>query len=188
MTNLPREIQPDSALEERVVSTLVAAGLVRRRRVWPVWVAAAAAVIVLAFGVTMFRPTHTLAPGKTYVVLLYEDSTYRPAPAGHDAERVAVLARWADSLDTFGKFERAGRLRGPGPLGGLFMYGRRTMPTRRGLRRRVRSRSGEGTSRSNVSSDDFSPHTPGVLYAECSTPRVRLVPQIHRYLSIGGQL
>jgi hypothetical protein len=121
MTNLPRETQPDSALEERVVSTLVAAGLVRRRRGWPVWAAAAAAVIVLAFGVTMFRPTHTLAQGKTYVVLLYEDSTYRPAPAGHDAERVAVLARWADSLDTVGKFERAGRLRGPGPLGGLFM-------------------------------------------------------------------
>lgn len=121
MTNLSPEIQPDSALEARVVSTLVAAGLVRRRRVWPVWMAAAAAVIVLAFGVTMFRPKHTLAQGKTYVVLLYEDSTYRPAPAGHGEERVAELARWADSLDTFGKFERAVRLSGPGPLGGLFI-------------------------------------------------------------------
>ena len=69
----------------------------------------------------MLRPTHAQTPGKTYVVLLYEDSTYRPAPAGHAAERVAVLARWADSLDTLGKFERAGRLIGPGPLGGLFM-------------------------------------------------------------------
>ena len=121
MTNLPREIQPDSALEERVVSTLVATGLARRRRVWPMWVAAAAAVIVLAVGVTMFRPTHSLVEGKSYVVMLYEDSTYRPAPPGHDAERVAVLARWADSLDAIGKFERAGRLRGPGPLGGLFI-------------------------------------------------------------------
>jgi hypothetical protein len=120
MTNLPRETQPDLGLEERVVSTLIAAGLVRRRRVWPV-LAAAAAVIVLAFGVTLFRPKHTLAPGKTYVVLLYEDSTYRPAPAGHGAERVAVLARWADSLSAFGKFERAGRLSGSGPLGGLFL-------------------------------------------------------------------
>lgn len=121
MTNLPRETPPDPALEERVVSTLVATGLVRRRRVRPAWLAAAAAVILLAFGVTMLRPKRTAAPGKTYVVLLYEDSTYRPAPPGHDAERVAVLARWADSLDTMGKFERAGRLRGPGPLGGLFM-------------------------------------------------------------------
>jgi hypothetical protein len=121
MTNLSPEIQPDSALEARVVSTLIAAGLVRRRREWLVWVAAAAAVIVLAFGVTVFRPKHTLAEGKTYVVLLYEDSTYRPAPAGHAAERVAVLARWADSLNTVGKFERAVRLGGPGPLGGLFI-------------------------------------------------------------------
>jgi hypothetical protein len=121
MTNLPRETQPDSALEERVVATLVAAGLVRRRRVWPVWVAAAAAVIVLALGVTMLRPKHSLVQGKTYVVLLYEDSTYRPAPTGHGGERVAELTRWADSLETFGEFERAGRLVGPGPLGGLFM-------------------------------------------------------------------
>ena len=120
MTNLPREAQPDSALEERIVSTLVATGLVRRRRVWPLWLAAAA-VIVLSFGLTMLRPKHTPAQGKTYVVLLYEDSTYRPAPAGHDAERVAVIARWADSLDTMGQFERAGRLRGPGPLGGLII-------------------------------------------------------------------
>lgn len=120
MTNLSREAQPDPALEERIVSTLVAAGLVRRRRVWPLWLAAAA-LIVLSFGVTIFRPRHTPAQGKTYAVLLYEDSTYRPAPAGHDAERVAVIARWADSLDTMGKLERAGRLRGPGPLGGLLI-------------------------------------------------------------------
>jgi hypothetical protein len=121
MTNLPRETQPDSALEERVVSRLVAVGLVRRRRAWPVWVAAAVAVIVLAFGLTMFRPKHAPGPGKTYVVLLYEDSTYRPPPGGDNTERIAELTRWADSLDTFGKYERAGRLTGPGPLGGLFI-------------------------------------------------------------------
>lgn len=120
MTGLPRETQPDPALEARVMATLVAAGLVRRRRTWPAWVAAAAA-IVLTVGVAMLRPTHTQTQGRSYVVLLYEDSTYRPAPAGHDAERVAVLGRWADSLDAAGKFERAGRLRGPGPLGGLFI-------------------------------------------------------------------
>jgi hypothetical protein len=120
MTNLPREAPPDSALEERIVSTLVEAGLVRRRRVRPWWLAMAA-VIVLSFGVTMFRPRHPLVQGKSYAVLLYEDSTYRPAPPGHNAERVAVIARWADSLDTVGKYERAGRLVGPGPLGGLII-------------------------------------------------------------------
>ena len=122
MMNPSREAQPDPRLEERVVSALVATGLVRRRRVWPSWLAAAAAaVIVLAFAVTMFRPGHTRAAGNSYVVLLYEDSTYRPAPPGHDAERVAVIARWADSLDAVGKFERAGRVRGSGELGGLLI-------------------------------------------------------------------
>ncbi|MGH7532575.1 MAG: YciI family protein [Gemmatimonadales bacterium] len=121
MTSLPRETQPDPALEERVVSTLVAAGLVRRRRVWRAWVAVAAAVTLLTVGVTMVRPTHTLVQGRTYVVMLYEDSTYRPAPPGHGAERVAVIARWADSLGAIGKLERAGRLVGPGPLGGLII-------------------------------------------------------------------
>ena len=123
MTDLPRERQPDPALEERVVSTLVAAGLVRRRRAWPVWMAAAAAaVIVLAIGVSVLRPKHTLAQGNTYVVLLYEDSTYRPAPEGHGAERVAELARWADSLDAAGETRtcRPSR-RVRARLGGLFM-------------------------------------------------------------------
>ena len=124
MTSLPREVQPHSALEERVVSTLVAAGLVRRRRVLPAWVgwtAAAAAVLVLGVGIAKFRAQGTLAPGNTYAILLYEDSTYRPTPVGHDAERVAEVARWADSLDALGELERAGRLFGPGPLGGLIL-------------------------------------------------------------------
>ena len=123
MTRLPRETQPDSALEERVVSRLVAVGLVRRRRAWPVWggVAAVVGALVLAFGVIMFHPKHAPVPGRTYVVLLYEDSTYRPPPDGNNADRIAELTRWADSLDTFGKFERAGRVIGPGPLGGLFI-------------------------------------------------------------------
>ncbi len=122
MTTLPREIQPDAALEERVLSTLVAVGLVRRRRVWPVWVAAAAAaVVVLALGAAVLHPWRSPPRGQTYVVLLYEDSTYRPLPPGHGAERVAVISRWAHSLDALGKFERAGRLVGPGPLAGLLM-------------------------------------------------------------------
>jgi hypothetical protein len=121
MTDLPRERQPDPALEERVVSTLIAVGLVKRRRAWPAWVAAAAAVVVLAIGVSVLRPKHTLAPGNTYVMLLYQDSAYHLAPNGHGAERLAELARWGDSLYAAGKLERAGHLVGPGPLGGLFM-------------------------------------------------------------------
>ena len=121
MTDQPRERQPDPALEERVVSTLVAAGLVRRRRAWPVWVTAAAAVVVLAIGVSMLWPKHTPAQGNTYVMLLYLDSTYRMPPKEHSAERVAEIVRWADSLDAAGRLERGGHLVGPGPVGGLFM-------------------------------------------------------------------
>jgi hypothetical protein len=121
MTDLPLERQPDPALKKRVVSALVAAGLVRRRRVWPVWVVAAAAVVVLAIGVSVVRPRHTLAPGNTYVLLLYQDSTYRMPPKGHSAERVAEIARWADSLYANGKLERGGHLVGPGPVGGMFL-------------------------------------------------------------------
>jgi hypothetical protein len=121
MMDLPRERQPPPALEARVVSTLVAAGLVRRRRAWAVWVAAAAAVVVLAVGASVLRPRHTVAPGNTYVLLLYQDSTYRLAPKGHGAERVAELVRWADSLHAAGKLERGGHLVGPGPIGGLFI-------------------------------------------------------------------
>ena len=121
MTDLRRERQPDPALQERLVSTLLAAGLVRRRRAWPAWVAAVAALVVVAIGVSVFRPSHTLAPSNTYVLLLYQDSTYRFAPKGHGAERVAELAAWADSLYAAGKLERGGHLVGPGPIGGLFM-------------------------------------------------------------------
>ncbi|HTD61951.1 MAG TPA: YciI family protein [Gemmatimonadaceae bacterium] len=121
MMDLPRERQPDPALKKRVVSALVAAGLVRRRRAWPVWVAAAAAVVVLGVGVSVLRPRHALAPGNTYVLLLYQDSTYRMPPKGHGRERVAEIARWADSLYANGKLERGGHLVGPGPIGGMFM-------------------------------------------------------------------
>ena len=121
MTTLPRELRPDPALEDRVVSTLAEAGLVRRRRVWPGWMGAAAAVALVVFGVTMLRSGHAPAKGNTYAVLLYEDSTYRPAAAGHQAERVAEMARWGDSLSAHGEFERAGRLIGPGQLDGLFI-------------------------------------------------------------------
>ena len=121
MTNLSREMQPDAGLEERVVSALAAAGLVRRRRSWPVWAAAAAAAIVVVVGITTFRPKRAPAPGNTYAVLLYEDPAYKPSPPQVGNVRVQVLSRWADSLNAVGKYISAGRLTGPGPLGGLFM-------------------------------------------------------------------
>jgi hypothetical protein len=121
MMDVPRERQPDPALEERVVSALVASGLVRRRRSrTPVWLAAAA-VLVLALGLSLWRTRHVVAPGDTYALLLYEDSTYRPSPPGRGAERVAQVARWADSLAALGKLDVGGRLVGSARPGGLFI-------------------------------------------------------------------
>jgi hypothetical protein len=121
MTDHPRERQPDPALEDRVVSKLVAAGLVRRRRVWPLWATAAAALVLFTIGVSVLRPKHAPAQGSAYVLLLYQDSTYHVAPKGHGGERIAELVRWADSLHSAGKLERAGHLAGPGPIGGMFI-------------------------------------------------------------------
>jgi hypothetical protein len=121
MTDHTQERQPDPALEERVVSTLVSAGLVRRRRVWPRWTAAAAALVLFTIGVSVLRPRHTPVQGSAYVLLLYQDSTYHLAPKGHGAERIAELVHWADSLHSAGKLERAGHLAGPGPIGGMFI-------------------------------------------------------------------
>ncbi len=121
MINLPRETPPDPALEGRLVSRLVAAGIVRRRRAWPVWVAAAAAVVVLAIGVSVWRPKPTPARGTSYVLLLYVDSTYQSATKEQGATRFSEVVRWADSLEAAGKLERGGHLVGPGPVGGLFL-------------------------------------------------------------------
>lgn len=121
MMDVPRERQPDPALEERVVSALVASGLVRRRRSRaPIWLAAAA-VLVLAIGISVWRTRHVVAPGNTYVMLLYEDSTYRRGLPGHGAERVAELSRWADSLAKRGQLDVGGHLVGSTAPGGLFI-------------------------------------------------------------------
>ena len=55
------------------------------------------------------------------MMLLYNDSTYRWPPPGHETERVAEYGRWADSLEAAGHMERAARLPGPGPLTGMFI-------------------------------------------------------------------
>lgn len=121
MMDLPRERQPDPALEERVVSALAASGLIRRRRSRaPIWLAAAAALI-LVIGLSVWRTRHVVAPGNTYVLLLYEDSTYHFAPPGHGTERMAELVRWADSLSSLGQLDVGGHLVGSTMPGGLFI-------------------------------------------------------------------
>jgi len=114
LADLPREQQPDPALEERVVSA-VFGGERRGRWMWVSAVAAAAVLLVI---------THAWSrrPGQTYVLLLSPGSAYLAPPPGKMGERRAEYGRWADSLARLGKLDVEGRLEPPGDVvDGLFI-------------------------------------------------------------------
>jgi hypothetical protein len=113
--------EPTPELEERVVRALSASGLIRRRR-WPrIWMAAAAVTVAAAVALSALHLGRGKAPGETYVMLLYEDSTFQMPLPGHVAERRAESARWADSLAERGELDLGGRVDGSGPITGMFI-------------------------------------------------------------------
>ena len=113
--------EPTPELEERVVRALTASGLIRRKR-WPrIWMAAAAVTLAAAVVLSALHLGRAKAPGETYVMLLYEDSTFQMPLPGHVAERRAESARWADSLAERGELDLGGRVDGSGPITGMFI-------------------------------------------------------------------
>ncbi|HTA73669.1 MAG TPA: hypothetical protein VK733_05305 [Gemmatimonadaceae bacterium] len=116
LAELPRERQPDPALEDRVVGAVFP-----RRRGWA-WagVAAAAAVLLLVVAHPWSRPKPT---GDTYALLLMVDSTYSVASPAELRRREHEYGLWADSLAALGKLDLAGKLVGHGelPVDGLFI-------------------------------------------------------------------
>jgi hypothetical protein len=127
---LSRERDPGAAFEERVVRSLFASGdigpesAVPRLTVRPwrrAWIVSAAAVVVVAITVSWWVARPPAPRGDLYVMLLYNESTYRAPEPGHMPERVAEYGRWADSLEAAGRLDREGRLAGPGPLTGMFI-------------------------------------------------------------------
>lgn len=113
LAELPRELRPDPALEERVVRAVLG-----RRRRW-MWVAAAAAAAVL---LVITHPWSPRATGETYVLLLSPGPGYLAPPPGHLEERRAEYGRWADSLARVGKLDVEGHLEPPGDVvDGLFI-------------------------------------------------------------------
>lgn len=114
LSELPRERQPDPALEDRVVRAVLARP---RRWLWVAGAAAAAALLVM---------THPWSPagatGQTYVLLLSPGPAYLAPPPGHLEERRAEYGRWADSLARLGKLDVEGHLEPPGDIvDGLFI-------------------------------------------------------------------
>src|SRR6185437_14264851 len=94
---LPRERQPDPALEGRVVRAVLG-----RRRTW-LWVgvaAAAAAIVIMTHPWSPVRDTD-----QTYVLLLSPGTEYLAPAPGHLEERRAEYGRWADSLAHLGKLD-----------------------------------------------------------------------------------
>ncbi|HEV8409015.1 MAG TPA: YciI family protein [Gemmatimonadaceae bacterium] len=112
LSELPRERQPDPALEDRVVRAALGRS---RRTVW-MGVAAAAAAAMLFM-------THPWSPtGETYVLLLSPGADYLAPAPGHLEERRAEYGRWADSLARAGKLDVEGHLEPPGNIvDGLFI-------------------------------------------------------------------
>ena len=111
---LPREEQPDPALEDRVVRAVIGR---RGRWIWLTAVAAAAMLLVLTHPWSVGR-----GRGQTYLLLLSPGPAYlTPAPGQLD-ERRAEYGRWADSLARLGKLDVGGRLEPPGDIvDGLFI-------------------------------------------------------------------
>jgi hypothetical protein len=110
---LPREEQPDPALEDRVVRLVIGR---RGRWIWLSAVAVAAALLVLT------HPWSRARGGQTYLLLLSPGPAYLAPPPGQLDERRAEYGRWADSLARLGKLDVEGRLEPPGDIvDGLFI-------------------------------------------------------------------
>ena len=116
LAELPRERQPDPALEDRVVRAVLGRG----RRVRWLWLGAAAAAAAL---LVMTHPwSRSRSTGQTYVLLLSPGSEYLAPPPGRLDERRAEYGRWADSLARLGKLDLGGHLEPPGDVvDGLFI-------------------------------------------------------------------
>jgi hypothetical protein len=116
LAELPRERQPDPALEDRVVRAAFGAGH-RGRWLWLGLAAAAAALLVIT------HPwSRSPGSGQTYVLLLSPGPDYLAPPPGQLDERRAEYGRWADSLARLGKLDVEGHLEPPGAIvDGLFI-------------------------------------------------------------------
>ncbi len=94
------QIMP-AELEERVVQSLTARGMLRRQRSWAAWPLAIAAALACFFLGRQTAPTSDspgAPPGNRWMLLLYEDATFEGPAPGHEEAYVAEYRDWAMTL------------------------------------------------------------------------------------------
>ncbi len=95
----PAEVEAPRALEERVVASLRARGLLRASIFPRALVAAAAAIaLFLAGSAVGSRRAAEVPKGQEYLLLLYEDASYQAPSAAEHPARVHEYSEWARGL------------------------------------------------------------------------------------------
>ena len=91
-----------TVLEDRVVQSLRAQGTLSRSRHWATWPLAAAAALACFLLGRQTAPPITIgaseAPGRKWMLLLYEDATFEAPAPGRELEYVAEYRDWALAL------------------------------------------------------------------------------------------
>jgi hypothetical protein len=125
---LPREQSPPPHLEDQIVKTLQARGLVQRgvygrsqltakkKLGWFAGaIAASVALLAAGFAIGQHKTLDSTPTGSQFVLLLYEDTTFlRQAPA--ESTLVEEYRRWAGSLRRDGRLISAEKLNDSGML------------------------------------------------------------------------
>jgi hypothetical protein len=113
---LPRELPAPAGVEARLIGSLRA--LERRRRLRTL--AAAAAVFAVGLGAGRLLTAAADSPAGGFLLLLYEDGSYRPAEPGAEAARVDEYRSWARGVAAQGVPITGERLEDGGAIGGFF--------------------------------------------------------------------
>ena len=132
LSSLATEHRPPPELEGRVLESLRSRGLIGRTsrplrtpRAAPATLAAIAALVLLALALgwglgVRSAASAALAPaavaGEDWMLLLYEDGSYRSPPPEGRAARIREYAEWARRLEAAGALVSAGELDATGTL------------------------------------------------------------------------
>mgnify|MGYP002624044176 CR=1 FL=1 len=109
---LRRDPMPPPGLEDRVVRTLAGRGMLHRdlgtarpgraRRWFTAVAAVAASLLIFMLGFAMGSPAATTDTRPAFMLLLYEDASFRGPPVGQEMAYFNEYSAWADTLRSRG--------------------------------------------------------------------------------------